>query len=369
MRSSSGQHFAGLDHLRGLAAFLVILWHSGHRPDGSLVAAGQTPILGIFDEGHSGVALFMTLSGYLFAKLIAGRSFDMRVFLQNRAARLLPLLAVVLVAEGLINQRSNLPMYISEIVAGLLRPSMPMGGWSVVVEAHFYLLLPLLLAVNVRWKWAPFAIVAAMILLRAAMYRAGVQMEFWSYATLLGRLDQFVIGMAFARVAPGRATLPLIGLLWLSYAWFSASGGYYGHLNGAWVILPTVEGLGFGALIAWYDARPLQGAWTKALELAGKYSYSIYLLHLFVIDSFASFINSRVMPLHSIYSVFPFALIFFVGMVGVGHISYRLIEAPFLKKRRPYLHPVAEQGDFVAEPAGVPYGASGMEGARAQPGF
>ena len=96
MKSSSGQHFEGLDHLRALAAFLVVLWHFAHPFQDGPVPLGAAPEIAIFDESHSGVALFMTLSGYLFAKLIGDRSVDFPAFLWNRALRLLPLLVLAL---------------------------------------------------------------------------------------------------------------------------------------------------------------------------------------------------------------------------------------------------------------------------------
>jgi hypothetical protein len=59
MRSSTGQHFVGLDHVRALAAFMVVVWHFSHRFTGVPVPFNQAPLLGFLDEGHVGVALFM----------------------------------------------------------------------------------------------------------------------------------------------------------------------------------------------------------------------------------------------------------------------------------------------------------------------
>lgn len=83
MRSSSGAHFIALDHVRALAAFIVFAWHFTHAANDYPVAFDYVPALfpfSILDEGHTGVALFMTLSGYLFAKLLDGKSIDYRAF-------------------------------------------------------------------------------------------------------------------------------------------------------------------------------------------------------------------------------------------------------------------------------------------------
>lgn len=353
MKSTTGQHYAGLDHLRGIAAFLVVLWHFSRASLDSVAAWRPFPALGFLDEGHCGVALFMTLSGYLFAKLIGDRRIDFKAFLKNRAARLLPLLLVVIVIEGLLKYRGAPTDYAALLIAGMILPLLPNGGWSIITEIHFYLMLPLLLfAINhQRWLVA-LLIIASAIVLRLHMFDAGLKMNFWSYATLIGRIDQFVLGMVFARWEPGRATWWLVGGLWLTYALFDYSGGYYGDSNWAfWIILPTIEGLGFAALIRWYDARPLSGKWLMPVEAAGKYSYSIYLLHLFVIRDVANYVDQHVVALTNIFVTLPFATLFFAVMLVVGHYTYRWVEEPFLRRRRPYLLPAAAA--FGQPPAGT----------------
>lgn len=96
MRSTTGAYYEALDHVRALAAFLVFAWHFVHT-DGIVPYASvpANPLLSLFEEGHVGVGLFMTLSGYVFAKLIDGRVVRIVPFLWNRAIRLLPLLAFV----------------------------------------------------------------------------------------------------------------------------------------------------------------------------------------------------------------------------------------------------------------------------------
>src|SRR5215471_8796230 len=99
MRSSSGAHFIALDHVRALAAFMVFAWHFTHGSNGYPVAYEYVPAIipfALLDEGHVGVALFMVLSGYLFAKLLDGKSVNYPAFLWNRFLRLVPLLVFVI---------------------------------------------------------------------------------------------------------------------------------------------------------------------------------------------------------------------------------------------------------------------------------
>lgn len=96
MRSSSGSYYPCLDHVRALAAFLVFYWHCVHIGVDTKVLPAF-PSFSVLEEGWTGVALFMTLSGYLFARIIGDSSIHYLPFLWNRLVRLGPLLAVVIV--------------------------------------------------------------------------------------------------------------------------------------------------------------------------------------------------------------------------------------------------------------------------------
>ena len=74
MKSSTGMYFVGLDHIRALAAYIVFSWHFVHVHDGHLGDSPSIFPLSLLTEGHTGVALFMTLSGYLFTKLLDGKN-------------------------------------------------------------------------------------------------------------------------------------------------------------------------------------------------------------------------------------------------------------------------------------------------------
>ena len=83
MKSSSGEHYVALDHVRAVAAFMVFTWHFTHGRGGSPIPLGYVPAFppaALLDEGHTGVALFMSLSGYLFAKLLEGKTINFKAF-------------------------------------------------------------------------------------------------------------------------------------------------------------------------------------------------------------------------------------------------------------------------------------------------
>jgi peptidoglycan/LPS O-acetylase OafA/YrhL len=104
MRSTDGIYYSRLDHVRAVAAYLVFVWHFLHMTPQFPVPYASQPVFpfALLDEGHTGVALFMTLSGNLFAKLTGDHRIDFPCFLWSRAVRLGPLLVVVIAAWILI---------------------------------------------------------------------------------------------------------------------------------------------------------------------------------------------------------------------------------------------------------------------------
>lgn len=357
MRSSTGEHYVALDHVRALAALLVFIWHFAHGSAGYPVPFEYVPpfpafFMAVLDEGHTGVALFMALSGYLFARLLDNKPIHYGWFLWNRAIRLLPLLALVIAMAGCIAlwQGQDMSAFWRSVRDGWYLPTLPNGGWSITVEFHYYLVLPLLLWLLRRSRWLPLCVVALAMGLRYALWVRHGEVQTLAYATLLGRMDQFVLGMLafhFRELWVGRhlRTWGLLAAFALFYWYFDGKGGFY--LNPRfpsgdwlWVVLPTIEGLAWGALIAWYDGSFTHAGRSKlsrAIAAAGAYSYSIYLLHFFIVFHMARLIHQHVADLSSFPVACAWAFAGFCCMVPIGHASYRLIEAPCLALRRRYV--------------------------------
>jgi len=361
MKSSSGKHYVALDHVRALAAFMVFHWHFAH-------AAGQRgypiPIeyvpsiipFGLFDEGHTGVALFMTLSGYLFAKLLDGKEVRFGAFLNNRFWRLFPLLLFVFLIVGARKLLSGEPMveYWKNLAAGFVLPTWPNGGWSVAVELHFYILLPLLLRLASSSATRLLMLLLVAILLRTLIYTAQGEVQTAAYWSIFGRIDQFVLGMFFFQargLVAGKHARVLFGaaLFLVFFWWFDSAGGFYqmgGYPSGSplWIVLPSIEGLGYAALIAWYDTsfKHNTGKLSRAVAYYGTVSFSIYLLHFFFVNYAVRFVERFFMHITNYYAAFAWSVLFFVLMVVPATLTFRFIEMPFLKLRRNYLRPPSD---------------------------
>lgn len=350
MKSSTGKYFIGLDHVRALAAFIVFTWHFIHVNNGHHAPPPTFP-LSLLTEGHTGVALFMVLSGYLFAKLLDGKSIIYTQFIWNRFLRLAPLLLLVIFIVGLEKYFSGQSIfsYTKRILAGIIIPSLPNGGWSITVEFHFYLILPLLLFLTTKWKYSLLLVLILTVTMRALLHHELGQIQTLSYGTIVGRVDQFVLGILafqFRNNIAKKHLLTFISLFIFAcfYWYFDSMGGYYKSPSypspsSIWIYMPAIEGLAYALLIAWYDNsfNHPTGKVSRFIALIGTYSYSIYLLHFFVVFRMSNAINSHIIDLSNIHLAMLFSILCFLVMVPIGYISYKFIETPFLRFRTKYI--------------------------------
>ncbi len=349
MKSSTGEYFVGLDHVRALAAFLVFTWHFSHFNDGHLTSSPVFPF-SIFLEGHVGVALFMTLSGYLFAKLLNGRRIIFSAFIWNRALRLFPLLIVAFLIEGLMRWNGGSPMqpYLGQLLRGFVFPVWPNGGWSIAVELHFYFILPLLLRASENRPQMILLVVLVFLLGRYIYWREFGQVQTLAYWTIVGGIDQFAFGI-FAFNCRGlirgkHALAAIVCVLVLAFIWyFDTLGGFYGiggypTRNPIWIVYPTIVGAGFAFLVAWYDGsfkfrnQGLSGLVAKI----GACSYSIYLLHFFVVFDVASFVDENLFALTDPLVTTGASVLTFLAFTPVAYASFKFIELPPMAWKLPY---------------------------------
>ena len=333
---------------------MVIAWHFTHAWYGYPIPFEYVPALfplALLDEGHTGVALFMTLSGYLFAKLLDGKTIDFRRFIWNRALRLLPLLGVVLLVLGiqLYVSGQNLLPYLYSIAEGVVLPTLPNGAWSIAVEFHYYLILPVLLWMLTKSNVLPICIVIAAIVLRLSIHQITGEVQSLAYFTIVGHLDQFVLGMLVyqfrAHLAHRHAFAIAVFIAFAIFYWyFDLQGGFYKNPSypspsKLWIVIPTIEGLAYATGIAWYESSFSHSTTGIAgfVGRIGEYSYSIYLLHFFFVFHAARFVNKQIMDISNFYLACLWSIVFLLTMVPIGYLSFRFIEAPFLKLRKPYI--------------------------------
>ncbi len=134
--------------------------------------------------------------------------------------------------------------------------------------------------------------------------------------------------------------LAFMGMYW----YFDFQGGFYKNpsypsSSPFWIILPTIEGFVYSIGISWYDNSFIHSTsrFSKLIGLIGEYSYSIYLLHFFVVFKAAKFVNERIMDISNFYLACLWSALIFFLMIIPGYFSFRFIERPFLKLRKRYI--------------------------------
>jgi peptidoglycan/LPS O-acetylase OafA/YrhL len=352
MRSTGGLYFSRLDHVRAVAAYLVFVWHFLHMTPQFPVPYATGPLFpfALFDEGHTGVSLFMTLSGYLFTKLVGDHRVDFANFLWSRAVRLGPLLVVFLAAWWAIGWLRGHPMPAGDLIGGLIFPTWQPGAWSITIELHFYALFPLLI-LAVR-RFGPVALLCALaiaIALRIDWWLAAGEVQRPAYWTIVGRIDQFLLGMFFASVKirrPILAAVSALSVLSFLIFWtrFDSMGGFYNwtgapSTSALWIVIPTIEAFAYAPLIALYDSSSVRlPAWLdRGLARIGEWSFSIYLLHFFPIILLREIFWTSVGSADNFFIALLCANIGFLAFLPVAALSYNCFEKAFLVYRRPYI--------------------------------
>lgn len=217
------------------------------------------------------------------------------------------------------------------------------------VEFHYYAILPLFLWMFGKSKLLPISIIVVAIALRVFVYREIGEIQSLAYWPIVGRIDQFALGMLMYQFRASIAYRHVLALaiftgFTMFYWYFDLHGGFYQNPSypspsPLWIVLPTIEGIAFAVGIARYDnsfSHSTTG-FSRFVGRIGEFSFSIYLLHFFVVFHAARFVNERVMDISNFYVACLWSVVFFLLLVPAGYLSFRFIEAPFLKHRKRYI--------------------------------
>jgi peptidoglycan/LPS O-acetylase OafA/YrhL len=332
-----------LDGLRGLAVLLVIADHA-HLP---LRAA------------WIGVDLFFVLSGFLITSLLLeeharGGTISLRGFYARRARRILPALALLTLFVAALSLTAHQlqdrwPLWAQGAATWTFAANAvvwlggaPLGAftatWSLACEEQFYLLWPL--ALRGALRRGPRAVLAAVLVAALvlaaggwAVGASGVAPAADVFFNPLERGAELLLGCALAiawrhrllpRVlerAPGSAAaLALAGLGVL--AWRAPLGTQGTYLAAAVCSALVLHGLlreRPGALTAVFNLRPLR--------YTGTVSYGLYLYN----DAVSRLLHHN-LPGRGWPVIAPLLL---AGSFACAAVSYRYVEARFLRRRAP----------------------------------
>ena len=344
---------AAVESLRALAALAVLEGHVFGVSRGYGSGAYATYLDRLLLGGGFGVYLFFALTGYLlyrpFARrdLASGSSVRLGRYAANRALRILPLYYFVLVVYILaIDHGASVTTWWRSLL--LLENFFPatlahVDGvmWSLVVEVQFYILLPFLAFAIMKvaassWQRACWCLVGLGVVAELVRWitvsSVTAPSERWTYS-LPSTFVFFVPGMLLAVLQTAwrdEGPQALRGWAGRSSTWLLASLPFWAivvwHYNLDFLLVPaTFFTVGAVALPL---RRGLVGnvlEW-RPLALLGVASYSLYLWHFPIVNQIAQRAPSLDYAELLVICV-PLSCV-------VALVSYRLIEAPFLRLRR-----------------------------------
>ena len=350
----------GLDLLRLLAILLVLGRHL-ESPPASLSAAVRLPLETWIRGGWVGVDLFFVLSGFLVSGLLFTEYkrrglLSIGRFYMRRGWKIYPAFFALIAATVIVKFLAHKPIPAASLLSELFFLQSYVEGlwnhtWSLAVEEHFYLLLPLTMAVILRWNrgaQAPLrpmlvlAIAAMFVTLGLRLLNAWLRPSFVQLTHLFAshlRLDSLLVGVAISyayhfhaepftrRLTPWRKALMVGGILLLVPAFaFELEATPFIYTVGL-----TVFQVGSGMLLVGVllSDIPRHRAVT-ALAGLGAASYSIYLWHMAALVwgvRFLELVRGGPLP----YGIRMAA--YGVGAFVLGLVMAKLVEMPALRLR------------------------------------
>jgi peptidoglycan/LPS O-acetylase OafA/YrhL len=339
--------------------------------------------------GFVGVSLFFVLSGFILVYVHANRDTRPSIFWRERFARIYPAYFFALFLTGpsffyvcLKLRHLHIPFFawaqdhvplVATLVPTLTQAWVPQAAlawnapaWSLSVEAFFYLLFPFMLPRVLRLSDRNLLRIIALCWLvslsvsfaycwfdpdRVGHATDTMNLLFWLNILKfnpLVRLPEFVMG-ASCGVLFLRGRVPKSWAIWLllvgifSFVLVATASQRipYPILHNG-LLSPA-----FAAIIVGLALRPTWTSWLeiKPLVLLGNASYSLYLLHSFVLGAYFS-------PVGQLRKVGPVGTA--IGLllpIVVAILVYRFIEEPARRKLRPKSRPVIIQEHAMSQPA------------------
>ena len=336
--------------LRGIAAFLVVIFHIGKE----MMTQGAPDPWRLLPETNSwqfGVDLFFIISGFIMYHVTAAKPQGppaSRDFLIKRAIRVVPVywiyttlfLLPLTMSPRLLNHSGyNLAYIISSYAfvpwmrPGQLHLEPVLGvGWTLNYEIPFYILVSALIFFRSKRMALHIAIImGSLTVLGYFVKESDVQLHYWTRTCIL----EFSFGTVIAAIArAGHARLPifaglavlLVGIVtWQVTAYIAPVGDQSINVRGyTW-------GVAAALIIAAISLTPgisrtLETGWIgRVLERVGDCSYSLYLSHLFVMR-FAT-----LLLWHHLHGAWPlYMLVTVLASIAVAMLSYAFIEKPII---------------------------------------
>ena len=349
-----------VDGWRIIAAMGVLYAHTWTTLRNPSLRVGGADIMSILNLWGSGVHLFFVISGFCFYLVFSKQQHSgwrtALAFWKKRWLRIAPAFYIVCTIYALSNyhafaQNLSYRLFFNFIFLQNHVPNTEISGifWSLAVEWHFYMLLPLIF-IQIR-KFGVVSTVATLLglhlLLNLLHYRGFLapQMDGWRY-TIFCNVGHFAWGILLGYIYStgrklsffSRPVSLIVGLV-IAYAgkmfFYSGFVERAGQLGFVFESLgPIVMTLGFACMILSCLENPaLSKIWGNPVMAGlGRVSYSFYLWHALVLGVLFEIFGSKIPATAG--GVFLLMLIVLLVLIPLSFLSYKYLESFYFRRQR-----------------------------------
>ena len=321
-----------IQYLRALAAMMIVWVHSLY------IIPGMVERLGALNFGGTGVDLFFVISGFIMVVTTAEKNVTPEKFFLRRIIRVVPLYwlaTLAVIACAAVKHSFNEAFAPAAIAKSLLfipysSLEIPRGvwpilqnGWTLNYEMFFYALFGLSLAAPERARLPILAVMLGSLVVIGGVFGPFTSPLplFYTSAFLLEFVAGMILAHGWLRHGMRDSLLQSVFLIVFGFCCIASQQSRLIVMSGAFILVAGC----LNPRICAIQNRPL-------LEL-GNASYSIYLIHQFVLDALAwSWI--RLIPFATWASAALFMVFALVLCALAGCLCYRFIERPLTSQLR-----------------------------------
>lgn len=385
----SWRRLDGVDLLRGLAIFFVLMNHVNMRLLGAKVpytrGLPHQLVFSLVWNGQFGVQMFFVVSGFLITSTTLRRwgslpAISVREFYQLRFARIAPLLFLLLAVLSALHFAHLKDFVVPAKTGGLGRALIAAltfhvnllearrgylpGSWDILwslsVEEMFYLFFPLVCRLLGRGKLLVALLLGFVVLGPFGRTVLTHGNEVWQEYSYLGGMDAIALGcltaLMVSRVRFSRLHLWILtsagAILLIFSLCFSIRAYIWGlgrnGLNMTILALGTCMLVAAAAQTQWKSPRVF-----SPLRKLGQRSYEVYLTHMFVIFALFGLFVKAGKPMHGVPALF-IVVIVVAGLLG--EIVARFFSDPMNRLlRRRFGDGSDKLGSVLEAKSGIPY--------------
>lgn len=320
-----------IDGLRGIAIFLVILYHFFPQ---------------LFRGGFVGVDVFFVISGYVIHRhLTTLDRFDFREFYTRRAIRIFPSLLIIVLVVTILSQFFLLDypkrLLMNSVMASsvfltnfyffstsnyfdldsLAKPLLPL--WSLAVEEQFYLLWPLLFW-GLKRKFKSWLVLLIFISFVSALYLGSISQSY-NFYSLQTRFWEIAVGIFLSALkiksTPRVVVLLRVILISLSLVFVATGIGSETWPNFATLVIVFATAIA----IASPGAKLERILSRSEVVFLGRISFPLYLIHWPLLSIYSS-MNPAYIPLVD-------KIVLITLSVLLAFLLYQFVETPIQQIR------------------------------------